>query len=88
MELNVHHHLELMTGTLIKVLAESLGDAFKEIRAASPERSEQILQAIQSRAVINLKNMPMETIPDDLQLMVIETARTMVETIFDGARRA
>jgi len=85
--MDVQQQLELLSGSLVKVLAEALGEAFKELRIAAPERAEQLIEAIEKRAIIKIENTPFETIPDEIQLHVVEHARKMLAVMFSEARR-
>lgn len=83
-----NQQLELLSGVLIHVLAKALGDAFKELRSAAPERCQEVYEAIEQSAVINLKNSPLDAVPDEIQLHVIQNAEKMLAIIFRDARTA
>lgn len=75
-----------LTGVIQGVWIEIFNELVKELRAHSGPEVNEYLRQLEAKAIRRVENAPTDGFPEDVQLMIVETTRKMIEAAFAGAR--
>ena len=73
-------------GMMISVMNEAFGEMAKELRRYAGSDFKKRLDEFEAKAIRNVKNAPLDTLPENEQLMLVEHTRNAISAIFKFAR--
>lgn len=75
------------SGMLIGAMAEAFDEMAKELRVYAGSDFDKRLDVLESKAIRSVENAPLDGIPEENQLLLIEYTRSAVRAIFSSARQ-
>lgn len=84
--LNQTQLVEAYSGMLIGSFAEAFNEMAKEFRAYAGSDFNEHLDALEAKAIRSVENAPLDGIPEENQLFLIEHTTNAVRAIFKGVR--
>ena len=80
--------LMAITGMILEAMSETVADLSKELKKHAGDDFNKRLDLLENNAIKAIHNAPIDGIPEDLQVMAIDFARTTIRSVFNRARRA
>jgi hypothetical protein len=75
-----------LAGMLTGALTEAFGEMAKELRRYAGSDFDERLNVLEAKAIRSIENAPIDGVPEDTQLFLIEQTRGVIAAVFADAR--
>lgn len=75
-----------VSGMVFGALVESFNKTIKELRRHAGSEFNEYLDALEAATIRSVENAPLDRVSEDLQLSIVEDARSLIIAVFADAR--